>query len=100
MRRFLLLPLVLLGLATLGLASAAAFTTVHQANASARGLIVKITATSISVRRNRHHRLTCSVGTSSPSLQLFAFGDRVKIACAEGVLVAIADLPRHTKPGP
>src|SRR6476661_5867483 len=100
MRRFLLLPLALLALATLGLASADAFTTIHQADAFATGVIVKITATSVSVRRNRHHRLTCSLGSSSPSLQLFAFGDRVKIACASGVLVGIADLPSHRKHGP
>jgi hypothetical protein len=100
MRRFLLLPLVLLGLATLGLASADAFTTIHQADASGRGVIVKITPTSVSIRRNRRHGLTCSLGSASPSLQLFAFGDRVKIACASGVLVAIADLPSHTKHGP
>src|SRR3954453_1399411 len=97
MRRLILLPLALLGLATLGLASAGAFPTVHQADASAVGVIVKLTPTSISVGRHEHHRRTCNLGASSPSTALFAVGDRVKIACAADSLVAIADIRNARK---
>src|SRR5262249_3626126 len=42
------------------------------------------------------HHLTCSITSYSPAPTQFAKGDRVKIACANHVLVAIADVPaRH-----
>ena len=58
-------------------------------------MIVKLTPTSISVGRHEHHRLTCNLVPASPATTLFAAGDRVKIACAAGSLVAIADVPKH-----
>jgi hypothetical protein len=97
MRRLILLPLALLGLASLGLASAGAFPMIHGADASAVGMIVKLSPTSISVGRHEHHRLTCTLVPSSPATALFAAGDRVKIACAAGSLVAIADVPKSRK---
>src|SRR3954453_12271965 len=105
MRRLGSFPLALLGLATLflftlGLASAGAFTTVHQADAHAVGVIAKLSPTSITVARNKNHHLTCNVTSSSPAVAAFALGDRVKIACAADALVAVADLPKPTRRGP
>src|SRR5579862_7526020 len=99
MRRFLLLPLALLGLGTLGLASAEALTAVHQANASLAGVIARLSPTSITVGQGEHHRLRCRITTLSPALGSFGVGDRVRIACADGLLVAIADVPAHNEKG-
>ncbi len=62
--------------------------------ASFHGKITALSATSISVG-SAHHHLTCSITSSSPDTKQFEGGDRVKIACANHVLVAIADTPTH-----
>jgi hypothetical protein len=98
MRRLFLIPCALLGLASLGLASAGAFVSTHQANASATGTISRLSSSSITVgRHGKGHRLTCALTALSPGTGPFAVGDRVKIACASQVLVAIADVPDKTK---
>ncbi|HEY4346936.1 MAG TPA: hypothetical protein VGM80_05055 [Gaiellaceae bacterium] len=93
MRRLLLIPLALLGLATAG-----ALASIKQANASFTGTITSLTAKSVTVEtKNRH--LTCSVTAYSPATTQFAAGDRVKIACANHVLVAIGDVVTPTSEG-
>lgn len=57
------------------------------ATTSLVGAITVLTTTSIGVRGERD--LTCTVGPTSPKLGDFKVGDRVKIACAAGVLAAI-----------
>ncbi len=88
MRRLLLIPLALLGLF-----SAGAFASIKQANSSAVARITSLTPTSITVGKKHHPHLTCSLTGFSPSTVSFAIGDRVKIACSNRVLVAIADMP-------
>src|SRR6059058_5466585 len=97
MRRLILLPIALLGLGTLGLASAGALSTVYQADASLTGVITNLSPTSITIGKKEHHHLTCSVTSLSPALGSFAAGDRVRAACAGGVLVAISDIPARTR---
>ncbi|HUY71249.1 MAG TPA: hypothetical protein VMV08_03345 [Gaiellaceae bacterium] len=89
MRTLILIPVALLGLATAG-----ALASIKQANASSTGKITALSATSITVASPRHH-LTCAITAYSPDTKQFAGGDRVKIACASHVLVAIADAPTH-----
>ena len=90
MRRLFLIPVALLGLATAG-----ALASIKQANAASTGKITALSTTSITVASARHH-LTCAITASSPDTKQFASSDRVKIACASHVLVAIADAPtRH-----
>src|SRR5690349_1665109 len=93
MRRLLVLPLALLGLATLGLASANALVSTNQVNAGATGVISKLGSTSITVGKLHRHRLTCLLTSVSPDVGSFAVGDRVKVACVNHVLVAVAGLP-------
>jgi len=93
MRRLLLIPLGLTGLATLGLASANALVSTKQADARATGAIWKLSPTSITVGTRRGHRLTCNVTPLSPGVGPFAIGGRVKIFCADHVLVAISGMP-------
>ncbi len=57
------------------------------ATTSLVGAITLLTATTIGVHGERD--LTCTVGSSSPKLGDYKVGDRVKIACANGVLTAI-----------
>jgi hypothetical protein len=51
------------------------------------GAITALNTTSIGVHGERD--LTCTVGSTSPKLGDYKIGDRVKIACANGVLAAI-----------
>jgi len=98
MRRLFVIPCALLGLASLGLATAGALVSSHQATASATGAISRLTSSSITVgRHGKGRHLTCAVTALSPRLGPFAVGDLVKIACASQVLVAIADVPDKTK---
>src|SRR4051794_41189956 len=94
MRRLILPPLALL---VLGTATAWAITTVQQADASLTGVIAKLSPTTITVGKKEHHHLTCSVNSLSPALGTFAVGDRVRVACAGGMLVAISDVPARTR---
>jgi hypothetical protein len=91
MRRLLLVPLALIGLATLGLASANALVTTKQESAGATGAISKLTSKLIQVGRLHGHTLTCRIRPVSPGVGPFAVGDRVRIVCLDHVLVAIAD---------
>jgi hypothetical protein len=93
MRRLLLVPVALLGLATAG-----ALASVKQADVSASGPIALLGHDSITVGPLRHRHLTCAITTSSPSTAgSFALGDPVRIACTSHVLVAIGGLPHRTK---
>ena len=88
MRRLvLLIPLALLGLYAGG-----AFASISRVKTTTGlGTIASLSSTSITVGRHRDAR-TCALTTSSPATGSFATGERVKIVCANGVLVAIADL--------
>jgi hypothetical protein len=93
MRRLLLIPIALLGIVTAG-ASASG----HQATRVTVGKILSLTPTSIAVGR-QHHHLHCDVTSSSPATAAFGVGDRVRIDCVNRVLVAIADRPAPSKHG-
>ena len=88
MRRLLLIPVALLGLC-----SAGALASIQQADSSAIARITSLTPTSITVGKRRHAHLTCKLTGFSPSTSSFGIGDRVKIACSNRVLVAVADMP-------
>ena len=90
MRRLLLIPVALLGIA-----SAVALASTHQANLTASGKISSLTLTAITVGHGEHHR-ACAITADSPATTAFSIGDRVKIACSNHVLVAIADAPATT----
>lgn len=63
-------------------------TTTHVLTGAA-GTLSALTDGSITVHTDRGE-VTCTIGTSSPSLASFAVGDRVKMACWDGVLHEIA----------
>lgn len=95
MRRLLLIPTALLGLATAGAMASVQHASLEEANSSVTGTILSLRSNAITVGAGQHHRLRCTLSPDSPSTQDFASGDRVKIACASHVLVAIADAPAH-----
>ena len=87
---------MLIPIALLGFATAAALASTHRANVTVSGKIARLSSTSIVVGK-RGHRRGCTITASSPATTAFAVGDRVKIACARRVLVAIADIPPLTR---
>ncbi len=87
MRRLLLIPVVLLGLAAGG-----AFGSAERATASsAFGKISALSASSITV--DGRHALTCRLSKRSPKLTGLGVGDRVGVACSDGVLRRIGRIP-------
>ncbi len=57
----------------------------------ATGTISALSASSLTVH-NEEHDLTCTLADSSPKLGDYRVGDKVKMYCTSGVLVAIAKL--------
>ena len=53
------------------------------------GMLAALSDSSLTVHNLEHGDLTCSLGPSSPRLGDYHLGDRVGIACADGVLVKI-----------
>lgn len=69
--------------------------------ASAKGTIVSVSATRISVKDVRGVVLTCNVGPRSPSVSGYAAGDSVAVACAGGKgKLVLAKLRRLTDGAP
>ena len=88
MRRLLVIPVLVLGLAA-GNALGAS----HKATeAGTVGKISALSPTSISVD-GKHHDLTCRVGERSPDVTGFAVGDRVAIVCRDHRLRKLVRLP-------
>jgi hypothetical protein len=56
------------------------------------GTLTALSDASLTVHNAEHGEVTCTRGPSSPSLGDFHVGDRVGMACADGVLVKIARL--------
>jgi len=92
MRRLLILPVALLGLVTSG-----AMASNRESVRTTAGKITVLSPTTITLGRN--HRRNCSITPTSPATAAFAVGDRVKITCNTGNLVAISALPAPS-PGP
>ena len=86
MSRLILLPVALLGLVTSG-----AMASNRESVRTAAGKITVLSPTTITL--GRHHRRSCSITPTSPATAAFAVGDRVKITCNSGNLVAISALP-------
>lgn len=64
------------------------------------GVVTALSDTSISLH-DGNHDLTCAIGASSPSTAGVKVGGRVKVACANGVLVALMLPPAADgKPAP
>ncbi len=89
MRRLLLIPVALL----LGLASAVAFASNHSSDPAASGKIASLSASSITVSGPHHRHLSCAITSYSPATNAFQRGDRVRITCQGGVLIAIESIP-------
>ena len=82
MRRLLVIPVLVLGLA-----AGNALGSTHEASEGGTvGKISALDATSISVDGKRNHDLTCTIGDRSPKTTGFDVGDRVAAVCKQGVL--------------
>src|SRR5271154_72036 len=90
MRRLLLIPIALLGLATAG-----ALASTHRANDASVGRITLLDSTSITV--GKRHPLACAIGANSPGTGLFAIGELGRVDCTNGVLAEIAGRTRAHK---
>jgi hypothetical protein len=53
------------------------------------GTVTAVSATSLTLHNSEHGDLTCTVGSSSPSVAEVHVGDLVKVGCANGVLVIL-----------
>ena len=93
MRRLLLLPVLAL------IVAAPAAATGKPKPATMTGSLVARSATALSVKSGSK-TLTCSLGDASPSVSAYNVGDKIKIACANGVLVAIARYGATPKSAP
>jgi hypothetical protein len=63
---------------------------------TAAGNITALSATSLSIHNDEHggFDVTCTLGASSPALGDYKLGDRVGIACVNGVLAKIVKITR------
>lgn len=82
MKKLFLLPIALLGFATAG-----ALASNGSKTSSTAGRITAVHAASVTVKG-----MTCKRGATSPHLDAFKVGTRVRIVCAKGVLSGIARL--------
>ncbi len=59
---------------------------------TAAGVLTALSDTALTVHNAEHGDVSCTLGPSSPRLGDFHLGDRVGVACTDGVLVKIAKL--------
>ncbi len=84
MRRLLVVPVALLGLATAG-----ALASTRHVNATVSGRIASLGPASITVGMGKH-RVACRITASSPVTTLFAVGSSVRMYCLNGALHSLA----------
>jgi hypothetical protein len=67
----------------------------------AQGVLTALSSSSVTVHTDGGD-VTCTVGANSPALGDFQVGDRVKMACVDGIVVALAkaDAAPNTAPPP
>ena len=68
---------------------------------AAQGVVTALSSSSVTVHTDGGD-VTCAVGAGSPPLGDFQVGDRIKMACVDGTVVALAkaDAPPKTAPPP
>ncbi len=64
------------------------------------GTVTAVSPTSLTLHNVEHGDLTCSVGSTSPSVAEVHVGDLVKVGCNEGVLVILVRATTPTTPPP
>jgi hypothetical protein len=64
------------------------------------GTVTAVSPTSLTVHNSEHGDLTCTVGSSSPSVAEVHLGDLVKIGCASGVLAILVRGTTTPPPAP